>query len=144
MNKRELRQWRHKIVLLLIKWNTPDFIYTFLLKQINMTKPRYQLYCNTCASMYPDISRVLSIGGIDQCSQCSDLSDLGGYTEIEPDSVKSARNEYAKSLIQPYRNGEASAEYAEAYPERAARMFKGQKVREVWKDTLPYYWRKTK
>ena len=68
----------------------------------------------------------------------------GGYIEMEPQSMKDSRSEYAKSLIQPFRQGIPSSEFAEAYPERAKRMFKSEKTEEVWRDTLPSYWRKTK
>ena len=69
-------------------------------------------------------------------------------TEFVPDSVKEERKKYVKSTLQPWRKGEASAEFIEAYPERSKKMFTTKErmmAKEVWKDTPNHNnWRKTK
>jgi hypothetical protein len=69
------------------------------------------------------------------------------HPEHVPDSLKEDRKKNAKALIQPWREGEASAEFIEAYPHQAKHMFslkERMKAKEVWKDDLPSGWRKTK
>jgi hypothetical protein len=68
-------------------------------------------------------------------------------TEHVPQKVREERKEYAKSILQPWREGEPSAEFMEAYPDQAKKMFTPReriKAKEVWKDTLPSNWKKSK
>ena len=45
------------------------------------------------------------------------------------------REKYKKDMIQPFRSGEPSKEFADAYPKQAKKFFKGQKKKpkDVWK-----------
>ena len=44
------------------------------------------------------------------------------------------REKYKKDLIQPFRQGEPSQEFADAYPKQAKKFFKGEKKKpkKVW------------
>lgn len=61
-----------------------------------------------------------------------------------PDSIKDARKTYKKELLQPYRGGEFSNEYKEAYPEIAKGMVKEgvitekqyKNAKDVWKGDI--------
>lgn len=67
--------------------------------------------------------------------------------EFVPESMREDRKKNSKGMIQPWREGEASAEFIKAYPDQASKMFtlnERMKAKEVWKDTLPSYWEKTK
>jgi ketol-acid reductoisomerase len=66
--------------------------------------------------------------------------------EWVPESTKLDRVKNAKSMIQPWRSGEPSAEYIKAYPESSKKMFSLRErmtAKDVWKDTLPSSWEKT-
>lgn len=68
-------------------------------------------------------------------------------SEHVPESMKEDRRQNAKSMIQPWREGEASAEFIKAYPERAKKMFtlkERMKAKEVWKEDLPSGWEKSR
>jgi len=67
--------------------------------------------------------------------------------EHVPQALKDDRKKYSKSLLQPWREGEPSAEFMKAYPERAKKMFSAKeqmKAKNVWKDILPNGWEGTK
>jgi hypothetical protein len=67
--------------------------------------------------------------------------------EFIPESMREDRKENAKSMIQPWREGEVSAEFIQAYPKQANKMFTQEermKAKEVWKGELPSYWEKTR
>jgi hypothetical protein len=64
--------------------------------------------------------------------------------EFVPERIKEERRKYAKSLIQPFREGTPSKEFAEAYPEQAKKIFKKERPKEVWKGDIPSDWRKSK
>ena len=68
--------------------------------------------------------------------------------EFVPQSLKDERAKNVKSMLQPWRQGEPSAEFIEAYPKIAKKMFTPKErltARNVWKD-IPNIknWRKTK
>jgi hypothetical protein len=67
--------------------------------------------------------------------------------EFIPQSMKDDRRANEKSMIQPWRSGEPSAEYIKAYPESAKKMFtlkERMKAKDVWKgDVLHSDWEKT-
>lgn len=50
--------------------------------------------------------------------------------ECVPESIKEGRQKYRKELLQPYRSGELSKEYVEAYPNQVAGMVKEGVVSE--------------
>jgi hypothetical protein len=60
--------------------------------------------------------------------------------EWVPDRIKNDRNAHWKDIVQPWRDGEPSREFQEAYPHRAAKMFteKERKTSKyVWRDIAP-------
>lgn len=64
-----------------------------------------------------------------------------------PQRIKEERKKYVKSMLQPWRSGEASAEFIEAYPKQSKKMFTTKeriKAKNVWDDTPNIKnWRKT-
>lgn len=105
-------------------------------------------YCIRCQKLHDDyqwkgsydknIKKVVYI-----CSQHYKTT----ANEFVPDRIVQDRKDNAKSMIQPWREGEASAEYIEAYPEQAKNMFTTRErltAKNVWKDTIPSYWRRTR
>lgn len=67
--------------------------------------------------------------------------------EFVPQSVKDDRDKHAKSTLQAWREGEPSAEFIEAYPERAKKMFTPRErmtAKEVWRGDISSNWRKSK
>ena len=66
--------------------------------------------------------------------------------EFTKESIKEDRKKYFKSALQPYRDGEFSREFKEAYPDISKDMVKEgvitrkqhDRARDVWKD-LPGY-----
>jgi hypothetical protein len=56
--------------------------------------------------------------------------------EWVPQRIKEDRKKFSKDILQPYRAGEASREFIEAYPERAKKTFTKKELRNaknVWK-----------
>jgi len=57
-----------------------------------------------------------------------------------PESIKEGRKKYKKELLQPYRQGELSKEYIDAYPHQVKTMIKEgavtrkqvEKAKNVW------------
>ncbi len=67
--------------------------------------------------------------------------------EWVPQSLVNERKQFQKSTLQPWRSGEASSEFMEAYPEQADKLFSTQdkiKAKPVWKDTLTSNWQSSK
>jgi len=56
--------------------------------------------------------------------------------EFVPERIKEDRVKHFKSTIQPWRNGEPSLEFQEAFPSRAKKYFKNEKKtpKYTWKD----------
>ena len=103
-------------------------------------------FCYFCDKKHDDYNwRNIDIGGASRWI-CS-LWFKPRKVDFSSQKVKNDRDKYAKSLIQPFREGEASSEFIEAYPERAKKMFTPKerlKAREVWKGDINPYWRKSK
>lgn len=72
---------------------------------------------------------------------------LRGKADHVPESLKQDRKRFAKSMLQPWREGEPSAEFIEAYPKQAKKMFTPKemaKAKNVWKGEPNYdNWRKS-
>ena len=53
-----------------------------------------------------------------------------------PQRIKNERVQFKKEIVQPWREGEPSQEYAETYPDKAKKIFKNEKKKpsRVWKD----------
>jgi hypothetical protein len=64
--------------------------------------------------------------------------------EFVPQRIKDQRQEYAKSLLQPYRGGTASQEYIEAYGTGRIQPEDIKGAKNVWKEVLPSRWKNSK
>lgn len=96
------------------------------------------MICSTCNSdVWRVVSRVQAGEIVQYCDNCADLPK--SRVELIPDSMKQDRYKYKKDIVQPYRDGVPSQEYAEAYPAKAAKMFKGQTPKRVWKGDVEGY-----
>lgn len=82
--------------------------------------------------------------GVLYCDACRDRQR--GYEkphaniEFTSEEIKEGRRAHMKSIIQPWRDGVPSKEYADAYPEQAKKMFakyKKSEIKEVWGDITP-------
>ena len=61
------------------------------------------------------------------CSKCKEelrLKPMGKVHEWTTDEIKDGRKKYEKELLQPFREGQLSKEYADAYPEQTKGMVK--------------------
>lgn len=69
-------------------------------------------------------------------SICTKFHRPDPYPEFTTNSIKEQRSQYLNSIIQPWRDGVPSKEFAEAYPDKAKKMFKDEykKAQYVWKD----------
>ena len=59
-----------------------------------------------------------------------------GNPEFIPDRIKEDRKKYAKDMLQPWRQGEPSKEFIEAFPSQAKKTFTAtqiKKAKNVWK-----------
>jgi hypothetical protein len=75
--------------------------------------------------------------GVMWCDDCNKAKPpiRGHYPEFVPDRIKHDRQKFAKDLLQPWRAGEPSREFINAYPEKAKKMFTNQELRRakyVW------------
>ena len=103
------------------------------------------MYCSLCKKRHSDSNwrTVYDKKIIHFCSRYFKPTT----SEFVPERIKEDRKANAKSMIQPWRQGEASSEFIEAYPDKAKHMFSEREritAKPVWKDTVPNYWRKTK
>lgn len=91
-----------------------------------------------CPQCLKEPAKFNHLGAIVYGKKCREKLDkesqpFGPAIEMIPESMRQERYKYKKDIVQPYREGEPSLEYAEAYPEKAAKMFKGQTPKYVWK-----------
>ena len=102
--------------------------------------------CYLCNKRHSDVNwRTQVINGevVDICS----LHFRPTNHEFIPQRIKDDREKFAKSTLQPWREGNPSAEFIEAYPERAKKMFTVKErltAKEVWKGEISKHWRKSK
>ena len=63
--------------------------------------------------------------------------DKGAYTEFVPQRIKDDRVKYKKDIVQPFRGGVPSKEFADTYPKQAKKIFGKDidKAKYVWKGT---------
>ncbi len=74
------------------------------------------------------------------CKKKITTYETGIPIDWSPQSIKDGRKEYAKELLQPFRQGEVSKEYLEAYPKQREGMIKegiitrrqAENARNVW------------
>lgn len=77
-----------------------------------------------------------------ECPHCKETYSSKrkrGNLDLVPDEIKESRKKYAKDILQPHREGYASREYIEAYPDRAKDIFTDKERRtakNVWKDVV--------
>lgn len=93
--------------------------------------------CSVCQQEDATISSTLGVLPGKSCQQRRAYqSSPDNLTEFTSDSIKSQRKEYLKSTLQPYRSGELSQEYLQAYGTKninpTAKEVK--RARPVWKD----------
>ena len=100
-----------------------------------------QIECPVCSKNNAVIDRQL---GVLPCRDCLDrqkwIIKPNQQIEFTSNEIKENRRKYFKSIIQPYRDGMPSKEYADAYPEQASKMFKKYKkneIKNVWGDITP-------
>lgn len=81
--------------------------------------------------------------GVLPCLACQtrrrELKSPDHQVEFTSAAIKSQRVEYARSIMQPFRAGEPSREFADLYPDKAKRYFTPKelkKAKPVWKDTF--------
>lgn len=95
-----------------------------------------KIVCGKCEN--GEANHTLGIGLTD-CDECQEKSNrnwkpIGEAYEFVPDRIKEERAKNFNSIIQPWRDGVPSKEFAEAYPQKAQIMFKGESPQYVWKD----------
>ena len=98
-------------------------------------------YCVICRKKFYDFAwKTYEDGWI--CSKHFKSS----YPEFVPQRIKTQRDEYASSLLQPFRGGEPSKEYIDKYGISKMGITKEQakKAKPVWKGILPSQWEKSK
>ena len=64
-----------------------------------------------------------------------------------PERIKTERKAFAKSMLQPYREGEPSREFIEAYPQQAKKTFTPKeisKAKNVWTDVIGTRWQNSR
>ena len=74
------------------------------------------------------------------CEDCLGFK-VKGHNDWVPQRIKDERQKFKRDLIQPYREGEFSKEFKEAYPKQTAGMVKDGAItkdqagnaKEVWK-----------
>ena len=74
------------------------------------------------------------------CEDCLGYKVKQDY-EWVPDRIKQERRDYARDLIQPYRQGEFSKDFKDAYPDKAKGMVESgtiskkayKQAKEVWR-----------
>lgn len=67
---------------------------------------------------------------------CSLWYKPSGAPEIVPQRIKNEREQFFKSTVQPWRQGEPSKEFMELYPQRASKLFTPKeqiKAKYTWK-----------
>lgn len=99
------------------------------------------MLCPTCQINSARIDKQL---GCLPCKECqtrhSQIKGPDKQVEFTSDDIREGRRKHFKSIIQPWRDDQPSKEYADAYPERAKKMFtkyKKSQIKNVWSDITP-------
>jgi hypothetical protein len=106
-----------------------------------------------CLNCGKNPARIEDFMGVKDCVlPCKDCQErlnkiskedkLGSVYEFTTDEIREGRKQYAKQLLQPWRQGQISKEYLEAYPKQAQGMIKEgiltreqvRKAKNVWQD----------
>lgn len=59
------------------------------------------------------------------------------HSEFVPERIKEDRKKYFNDIVQPWRGGQASKEFIEAYPKKSQKMFTAEERKKagyVWKE----------
>ena len=103
-------------------------------------------FCYYCQTRHDDTTwRSLFINN--KLARICSLYFKPGKPEFVPQYIKDDRAKYAKSTLQPWHQGEASAEFIEAYPDKAKHMFTEKErltAKSVWRGDISKDWRKSK
>jgi hypothetical protein len=75
---------------------------------------------------------------------CEKWFRISPAREAVPQRITEERNKYAKSMLQPYREGTLSQEFVEAYGTKHLDPKEVKHAKRVWKDTLPSNWQRSK
>lgn len=86
------------------------------------------IYCKACIKKHQQINK------------------LNETIELTTDEIKTSRKEYKKDILQPFRSGQLSREYAKAYPQKVKEMIKEgsvtvdevRKSKNTWLETSYY------
>lgn len=92
-----------------------------------------------CPSCHNREARQHPVYGVLPCKDCTESRRHnalpGSQVEFTVESIKNDRRQYAKTILQPFRDGTPSKEFAEAFPDKAEEMFKGHgKPEYVWQE----------
>jgi len=82
-----------------------------------------------------------------KCPKCGEVykgNRHKGVLEFTTDAIREGRKQYRKELLQPYRQGEISKEYLDAYPKNRDGMLREgiltkkqvKNAKEVWKGDI--------
>lgn len=107
------------------------------------------LYCNRCNKTHTQ-EELSKINWVHRKWEQEDGTRIDGWGcvgwatlkphEFTTDSIREQRKKYSKDLLQPFRSGEVSKEYLDAYPEAKSGMIKegiitetqAKKAKNVW------------
>jgi hypothetical protein len=102
-----------------------------------------------CAKCQKNDAKIDQFYGPLWCDSCNAAKKPISNTmfEFTTDAIKEERGKYLKSIIQPFRQGELSAEYVRSYPQQVAGMVKEgtvthdqvRRAKDVWKDQPNYH-----
>lgn len=106
--------------------------------------------CDLCPIDKKPNEAVAKRFGVPACKECIDriknvlikpeIKSAPKDTRIE--SIKDGRKQYAKELLQPFREGEVSKEYLDAYPKQAMGMVKEGVITQRQHDNAKPVWGK--
>jgi len=95
-------------------------------------------YCTLCHRLHDSshwkFSTYQNINGTQEGWFCSKWYTISPSKEAVPERIKEDRKKNFKSLLQPYRNGEVSREFVEAYGDKHLDKQEAKKSKYVWKD----------
>lgn len=95
-----------------------------------------QIKCPSCRKKPALLHPALGVLPCESCKNRHSQNPLPRQYEVVTESLRSERREYAKSAIQPFRDGVLSKEYLDTYGDKAINVTEEQKknARPVWDD----------
>lgn len=73
------------------------------------------MLCTVCRKGEANKSSIYGLLPCDDCQKRRSKQPLPQSTEIIPESLRNDRKEHARSILQPYRNGQLSKEFIDTY-----------------------------